>query len=101
MCNPPIFDSLRRSVAETAAFLLSIASLLTGCSDVGAPSYTLFGAFFPAWMICSLTGIFGAIAARAIFVSAGLSHVLPFQLFVCVAVGIIIATAAWLLCFGR
>jgi hypothetical protein len=46
-------------------------------------SIVLFGAFFPAWMLCAIIGIFGAIAARGIFVASGLDSVLPFQLFVC------------------
>jgi hypothetical protein len=74
---------------------------LTGCSGAGAPSFDLFGAFFPAWMICALIGIVGAIAARAAFVGSGLSNVIPFQLFVCTAIGVIAAVLTWLLWFGR
>jgi hypothetical protein len=74
---------------------------LAGCSAAGAPSFDLFGAFFPAWMICGLIGIVGAIAARAAFVGAGLSNVIPFQLFVCTAIGVIAAVLTWLLWFGR
>jgi hypothetical protein len=61
----------------------------------------LFGAFFPAWMLCAIIGIFGAIASRGIFVAAGLDSVLPFQLFVCSSVGFVVATLTWLFWFGQ
>jgi YtcA family len=72
-----------------------------GCSSHGAPSFVLFGAFFPAWMLCALIGIFGAFAAHGIFVSAGLNSVLPYQLFVCSSVGLVVATLTWLMWFGQ
>jgi hypothetical protein len=74
---------------------------LSGCAVRGASSFVLFGAYFPAWMLCALSGVFGAIAARMVMVVSGLSEFLPFQLFVCAASGILIATATWLLWFGR
>jgi hypothetical protein len=70
-------------------------------SVAGASSFQLFGTFFPAWMLCALLGIVGSGAARAIFVGTGLSNVIPHQLLVCTGVGVIAATLAWLLSFGR
>jgi hypothetical protein len=67
----------------------------------GAPSYSLFGAFIPAWMFCALIGIFGAIAARVTMVRSGLAQVLPLQLFVCASIGLVIGLLAWLAWFGR
>jgi hypothetical protein len=88
--------------ARQAILLVFIASAaLGGCASRGAPSFVLFGAFFPAWMLCALIGIFGAIAARGIFVAAGLESVLPFQLFVCSSVGLLVATLTWLIWFGQ
>ncbi len=74
---------------------------LSGCAAPGASSFVLFGAYFPAWMLCALVGVFGAIGARIVMVVSGLSEFLPFQLFVCTASGLLIATAAWLFWFGR
>ena len=74
---------------------------LGGCASHGAPSFELFGAFFPAWMFCALIGIFEGIAARGIFVAVGLNNVLPFQLFVCSSVGFVVATLTWLIWFGQ
>jgi YtcA family len=85
--------------AALPVFITSTA--LGGCASRGAPSFVLFGAFFPAWMLCALIGIFGAIAARGIFVAVGLDSVLPFQLFVCSSVGLVVATLSWLIWFGQ
>ena len=51
-------------------------------------------------MLCALIGIFGAIAARGIFVAARLDSVLPFQLFVCSSVGFVVAALTWLTLLG-
>ena len=73
---------------------------LSGCATVGAPSFVLFGAFFPAWMFCALVGIAAAIVARAVFVATGLAESLPHQLLVCGAIGVIAALLLWLPVFG-
>jgi YtcA family len=81
--------------------LLCLASILSGCSASGAPSFDLFGAFFPAWLLCGVIGIAGAGLARVAFVSRGLANVLPYQLAVCTAIGVITAVMVWLVGFGR
>ena len=82
--------------------LLSFAYMtLTGCSAGGAPSFDLFGAFFPAWLSCGMVGIAGAIVARVVLVSTGLATTLPYQLAVCAAIGVITALLVWLVGFGH
>ncbi len=88
----PLVRFLARPAAPAAVLMLS------GC---GAPSFTLFGAFFPGWMFCAAIGILAAIGARAVFVGTGWSAILPFQLFVCASIGMIFGLLAWLLWFGR
>jgi hypothetical protein len=84
------------------ALLISLVlGALGGCAERGAPSFALFGAFFPAWMLFAALGILASIAARAIFIFSGLAGVLPFQLFVCTAIGAFFALLAWLLWFGH
>lgn len=80
---------------------LLVSMLLSGCGQRGAPSFVLFGAYFPAWMLCALIGITGAIAARSIFVASGLSGILPLQLLVCTAIGACVALLTWLFWFGH
>ena len=73
-------------MARTSGFLLLFG--LSGCAIGGAPYYTLFG-------------ILGGIAARIGMVATGLSEQLPYQLFVCVSTGVIVAVAAWLVWFEQ
>ncbi len=65
----------------------------------GAPSYVLFGAFFPSWMLLAGVGILAAIGARIAMVATGLAEAVPLQLLVCVSVGLTIAIITWLLWF--
>jgi len=51
-------------------------------------------------MFCAVIGVASAIGARLIFVAANLAGVLPFQLFLCAAIGTFCALVAWLLLFG-
>jgi len=90
--------TLRRVRIATGPLVASLS--IGGCARVGAPSFELFGAYFPGWMFCGLVGIVGAVIARAVLVRAGLSDVLPYQLFVCVAIGLLAAVLAWPLSFG-
>jgi hypothetical protein len=70
------------------------------CSFVGAPSFDLFGAFFPAWMLCGLVGIFGAASARVVLTTPRFNGAIPLQFAVCTAVGVIVALLTWMLLFG-
>ncbi len=86
-------------VANVLVFWM-VALTVGGCAVRGAPSFSLFGAFFPAWMFCALLGIFAAIGVRAGFVVSGLAEILPLQLFVCTSLGLCFALLAWLFWFG-
>jgi hypothetical protein len=81
--------------------ILLVASCLAGCSTGGAPSFDLFGAFFPAWLLCGVIGVAGAAIARVAFVGTGLANTLPYQLAVCTAIGVIAAVMVWFVGFGR
>jgi hypothetical protein len=91
-----------RSLKEQAGVLFAplLSLILGGCSRIGAPDFVLFGAFFPDWMFCAILGIMVAVVARVVFVATGLSDILPYQLFVCLSVGLIFAFLAWLFWFG-
>jgi YtcA family len=81
--------------------VLGFAALALGGCSPAAPSFVLFGAFFPAWLLCGTIGIAGAGITRLAFVASGLSEVLPYQLFVCAAVGVIVSLFVWLIGFGQ
>ena len=72
---------------------LASAGLLGGCA--AAPSITVAGAYFPAWLVCALIGTLGAIVARMVLAGAGLAQTLPLQLLVCLSVGVVCAAVAW------
>ncbi len=73
---------------------------LGGCGLSGAPSFSLFGAFFPSWLLCAVLGVICAFLARIVFVASGLAHILPFQLLVCTSIGVLCGALIWLLFFG-
>ena len=77
------------------------AMTLAGCASRGAPSFSLFGAFFPAWMLCAFVGIAAAIATRVILGAFRSADVVPYPLTLCGAVGVIFAALLWLVWFGR
>jgi hypothetical protein len=91
---------IRRRPVSTCVLALPLLSLC-GCSEAGAPSFDIFGAFFPAWLLCALLGIFVALGARLVFAARNLVDVLPFQLSVCTSLGAISALLVWFICFGR
>lgn len=89
----------RRHQSKLAAGVLPVV-FLTGCSIDGAPAVELFGAYFPAWLIAALVGIFAAILARIGLAMSGLDEVVPWLLAVCSSIGLIVAIAVSAIMFG-
>lgn len=65
----------------------------TGCS--GAPSITIAGAYFPAWLLCAVIAVVAAAFIRVLMVATGLSNFIPYQLAVCCSAGAIVALILW------
>lgn len=89
----------RRNLPSPKRVLLAPPVLglsLQGCSTHGAPSYVLFGAYFPLWLLSGLIGAAGALVAHRILVMTGWSSWMPLQLSVCVAIGVMVAVVVWL-----
>jgi YtcA family len=101
---PWIFRSYRSSNRDPATpvltsharllLLLAQTALLSGCS--GAPSLAIAGAYFPAWLACAVVGVITTVIARGLMASTHLTTVIPFQLAVCTAIGVLVALAVWL-----
>lgn len=89
-----------RSSFKSAGWAPLLSSVLCGCGVQGAPSFDIVGSYFPGWMFCATLGVVAAIATRVVFVTTGLAAVLPFQLFVCAAIGLACGLFSWLLWFG-
>ena len=82
-----------------AVLLLVPSCMLTGCSLAAAPSFALFGAYFPAWMLCALIGILGAALTRMVLTTPTFNGAVPFQFAVCTAVGVIAGLLSWMVLF--
>jgi len=74
---------------------------LAGCVARGAPSYALFGAYFPFWLLSAVTSVIGAIVAHRTFVATGWVREVPYQLSVCTAIGIVVGVLVWLCGTGQ
>ncbi|MCX5577743.1 YtcA family lipoprotein [Kaistia terrae] len=93
-------DPVRMAFGRLAT-LFGAALLLGGCTNAGAPTIAMYGAYFPSWLACALAGILGAVVVRLIFIPLGLDDVLPIRLPVYVAVAAAIGFSVSLLGFGR
>ncbi|WP_321954358.1 YtcA family lipoprotein [Paraburkholderia bannensis] len=85
--------------SATACSLLATAPL-AGCATHGAPSFALFGAYFPFWLTSAIAGVVGALVAHRVFVKTGWARAVPYQLSVCTALGVIVGVIVWLLGTG-
>jgi hypothetical protein len=95
--NRPITPLLKLS-RTTGVVAATLA--LAGCSLAGAPSYSIFGAFFPAWLLCAGIGVAGAICLRRIAIGTGLEPKMPFKPLVYIAFAAALALSTWMLLFG-
>jgi hypothetical protein len=93
----PRENEMQRLTLRTAArvAVIAAAGLGWGCGYAGAPSITVAGAYFPAWLACALIGITAALAARVVLSASGLVSLLPLPLLICSAVGAACAMLAW------
>ena len=86
-----------RPLGANATLVFALGSL-GGCA--GAPSVTVAGAFFPAWLACGLLALVAAAVFRATFIATGLAQTLPMQFFVCLAMGALVGALVWALWIG-
>jgi hypothetical protein len=77
----------------SAMLLLGQAFCSTGCG--GAPSVTIAGAYFPAWLLCAVIAVLLAAFIRALMVATRLADYIPYQLAVCCSAGAIVALIVW------
>lgn len=78
----------------TVGSIALVAQGLDGCALRGAPSFSIFGAFFPAWLLCAAIGILASILLRTALIAADFEEGVPFKLLV--YAGFAIATTLWL-----
>jgi hypothetical protein len=78
-------------------FLMLAALLCSGCSY--APNVPLFGAFFPAWMLCALIGIGLALIVRTLSVATGLARRVAIPAVTYPLLAILFGAAGWIFFF--
>jgi hypothetical protein len=78
--------------------ILLACLLLTGCGR--APSFNVFGSYFPAWLLCILAGIAGASMVASILARLGVKSLLRWTIFVYPCLAAAIAFTLWLLLFS-
>src|SRR5215813_10057184 len=86
-----VIDRLTQLVS--AMLLLGQVFCSIGCG--GAPSVTIAGAYFPAWLLCAVIAVLVAAFTRAVMVATRLRDYIPYQLAVCGSAGAIVALILW------
>ncbi len=97
MCNDRFKQWFAARRPSRAVGCIALAAL-AGCS--ASPSVSIFGSYFPSWMLCACAGLLLASLTRVAFVAAGIDEVLPVPLLVYLALSVAFAFGAWLLCVG-
>ncbi|MCX5619686.1 MULTISPECIES: YtcA family lipoprotein [Bombella] len=72
-----------------------------GWAWVGAPSFPIVGAYFPAWLICLVIGGIGAVLLRTIFLALHVDGLLRFHLVTYLSLGSLVGLIGWLVLFGQ
>ena len=79
-------------------YILLACLLLTGCGR--APSFNILGSYFPAWLLCILTGIAGASIVASILSKLGKQSLIRWAILVDPSLAASIAFTLWLLLFS-
>jgi hypothetical protein len=79
--------------------LLPIPLLACGCSH--SPTLSLFGSYFPAWMVCAALGVIAAIVIRQILRLVDVDEYVVAPPLTYVGFAVAGACLFWLLWFGH
>jgi hypothetical protein len=91
---------LRRHIdvmQKRCIFPIAGALGVAGCAR--APSINILGAFFPAWMVCAMTGIVLTFVLRTVLVAARLDEYVGPRGIIYPASAILFTLATWVLFF--
>jgi len=97
--RPSYRPGYRLGYRARLAFIGTLTFFLEGCA--GAPSVSLFGAYFPLWLLSAVIGILGAVVSYRVFVKTGWAKTVPSQLLVNTAIGLMVAEIVWLIGTGH
>jgi YtcA family len=89
----------RHSKSGAAAFVISCnLGTITGCGR--APSFNILGSFFPAWLICMITGVLLAAIANWLLVRYKLEKEIAWKILVFPCLAAFFAFTLWLVFFS-
>ena len=74
---------------EKVVLTLPVLFMLAGCSQGRAPSFLLFGSYFPSWLVGVAISIPLTLLVRWGLIRVGIDDVLPLRLLVYVCLGLI------------
>lgn len=78
--------------------LLSVPLLLlSGCAF--SPTLDVYGSYFPAWIVCIVTGIVITVIARLLLVAGGINEHLRFKFVLYCCTALFFTLALWLIFF--
>jgi YtcA family len=77
--------------------LLALASCAKGPL---APSISVFGSYFPGWIICAVLGIVTTVVVRLALIRTGIDDYLPVPLLVYVSLALSSGIGYWFAAFG-
>jgi hypothetical protein len=79
--------------------LMPCSLLLSGCRTTHSPAVDILGSYFPAWIVCIISGLFLTILARQVFSALKLAaHLRPAPLvYLCLMISFTLAV--WLIFF--
>ena len=83
----------RRAFVFMAAMMAARAAQ---AADPAAPSIVVFGSYFPAWIVCAILGVVGAVVTRFILARLGIDEFLPLRLVVYLCLAIVVGLGVWL-----
>jgi hypothetical protein len=101
MLDPDRLRLFRIQVSAPARSVTLLPCLvLSGCDVGGSPSYSIFGAHFPASLLCAGAGLLGTGVFRIVLVSTGIEELVPARLLVYAAFATSLGIWMWLALFG-
>src|SRR5208283_4520896 len=90
-------SSAHRRGARIAGIALCMPFSLTAMGCSRAPSFSILGSFFPAWILCGVLGILLAVVVRILFVRLDFEKELSPLILVYPCLAVLFTFAIWLL----
>lgn len=91
------YGSVLRAARQACAALVG-AALLAGCSR--APSFSILGSFFPAWLLCIVVGIVLSAVTYRVLAWLKLDKEIVWSIAVYPCIALFFACVLWLIFFS-